>query len=79
MLAKRTKCNKAVEGDCEVFVFAKMTLSSIPVLQSAVWKTIKRFFLYITRSLSTGFSLRLYSKLLISKETFRHLQKLAKF
>ena len=45
MLAKRTKCNKAVEDDCEVFVFAKMTLSSIPVLQSAVWKTISRFFL----------------------------------
>ena len=36
---------------------------------------LKVFFLYITRSLSTGFSLRLYSKLLICKETVRHLQK----
>ena len=51
MLAKRTKCNKAVEDDCEVFVFAKMTLSSIPVLQSAVWKTIKRFFFVYNQEL----------------------------
>ena len=29
-----------VEVDYEVFIFAKVTLSSIPVLQSAVWKTI---------------------------------------
>ena len=47
MLTKRTKCNKASvtnacssEGDYEVFVFAKMTLCSIPVLQSVLWKTI---------------------------------------
>ena len=29
-----------VEGDYEVFVLVKMTLSSIPVSQSVVWKTI---------------------------------------
>ena len=29
-----------VEGDYEVFVFTKMTLSSIPVLQLVVLKTI---------------------------------------
>ena len=29
-----------VEGNYEVFVFVKMTLSSIPVLKSVVWKTI---------------------------------------
>ena len=28
------------EGDYGVFVFAKMTVSSIPVLQVVLWKTI---------------------------------------
>ena len=34
-----------VNGDYKVFVFAKMTLCSIPVLQSVVWKTFWKFFL----------------------------------
>ena len=34
-----------VNGDYMVFVFAKMTLCSIPVLQSVVWKTVEKFFL----------------------------------
>ena len=34
-----------VEGEYEVSVFAKMTLCSIHVLQSVVWKTIQKFFL----------------------------------
>ena len=45
-----------VEREYEIFVFVKMTLSSIPALQSVVWTTVKGFFFfYITRSLSTGF------------------------
>ena len=36
----RLRIPAVVEGDYEVSVFAKMTLSSIPVLQSVVWKTI---------------------------------------
>ena len=44
-----------VEGDYEVFVFVKMTPSSIPVSQSVLWKQFKGFFFYITMSLFTGF------------------------
>ena len=33
-----------VEGEYEIFVFVKMTLSSIPALQSVVWTTVLRFF-----------------------------------
>ena len=44
-----------VVEDYEVFVFVKMTLSSIPVSQSVLWKQFKGFFFYITMSLFTGF------------------------